>query len=94
MKKIIVIIALASVLLVSSAPLQVPTGPTPAFASAVESYIAVQFMVTQHMPTDALAFRILHALTVWDYSTNDVYYFIWQETGGNPPDILRPYYGL
>jgi len=65
---------------------------TPAFGSAVETYIEVSYMVEKHPTTDMLAHKILHALTVEQKTMDDIYVFIYEETNGNPPDIFKEYY--
>jgi len=89
MKTKIIIITLFCALLLSAMP---RPRASVEFASAVETYIAVEFMVAKHVTPDMLAYKILHALTVLDYSIEEIYDYIYQETGGDVPEILEEYY--
>ena len=89
MKTKIIIITLICTLLLSAIPNH---SAGPEFASAVETYIIVEFMVAKHVTPDMLAYKILHALTVLDYSIDEIYDYIYQETGGDVPEILEEYY--
>jgi hypothetical protein len=62
---------------------------SPAFASAVQTYVIVDLMVQKSITEDLLSKKIVEML---GRPMEDIYKMIYNETGGDVPEIFKPFY--